>query len=84
MKPRIKLRSLATDNVLLQEILAVVKTAKQRALVVSLLQRYGAKRVSDLFPHQVKPFAEELKLVLYGKAPDPSNSVLDPTMMEIK
>ncbi len=84
MRPKIKLRPLTTDNVLLQEILAVVKTAKQQTLVVSLLQRYGAKRVSDLFPHQVKPFLTELKLVLCGKAPDPSDSVLDPSMMEIK
>ncbi len=84
MRPKIRIRPLATDNVQLNEVLTLVKTAKQQALVVSLLQRYGAKRVSDLFPPQVKPFAEELKRVLRGEAPDPRDSVLDSTMMEIR
>lgn len=84
MKPKIKLRPIITDNVMLQSALAGVKTSDQMELVVALLHRYGAKKVSDLFPRQVPQFANELKLVLSQQAPDPNDSVLNPTMMEIK
>lgn len=84
MKPKIKLRPLVTDNVAIKEVIDTAVTVKQREQVMALLQRYGAKRVSDLFPNQVKPFTTELKAVLSGKAPNPNDSVLDPSMMEIR
>lgn len=84
MRPKIKLRPITTDNVTIKEVIDAAKTAQQRAQVVALLQRHGVKRVSDLFPYQVTPFVRELKLVLNHKTPDPHDSVLDPSMMEIR
>ena len=85
MIPKIKLRTLTTtDNVLLQAALTGAKTARQMEMVVALLQRYGASKLPDLFPRQVLPFTTELKAVLSGRAPDPHDSILDPTMMEIR
>ena len=89
MRPKIKLRTLTTTdnallNALLQSTLAEIKTAKQMGLVITLLHRYGVSKPDDLLPKQVSPFTTELKAVLAGQAPDPSDSILDPTTMEIR
>lgn len=85
MRPRIKLRTnTIQDNVLLQSALTDVKTGAQANLVIALLHRYGVSRPADLLPEQVAPFTTELKAVLSGQAPDQHDSILDPTMMEIR
>lgn len=85
MRPRIKLRSnIIIAAVTLQMVLGTVKTGAQANLVITLLHRYGVSRPTDLLPEQVTPFTTELKAVLAGKAPDPNDSILDPSMMEMR
>lgn len=57
-------------------ILSTIKTAKQREIVLFLLQRYGTSKVKWLLPEQVSEFTEELHNVLNGKAPHPADSIL--------
>ena len=79
MRPRIR-----KPGANIRDVLRLATTPEQREMVVALLQRYGAKNVVQLHPEQVVLFLEELIAVLNGEAPHPADSVLDPTMMEIR
>lgn len=59
-------------------------TSDQRAIVVALLSRYGVKRIKDLLPEHQERFSVELGQVFAGKAQDPRDSYLDPSMCEIR
>lgn len=84
MRPRIKLRALtSTDQLNLLAVISTVRSTKQMGQVTVLLQRYGVAKLSALLPKQVAPFTTELKAVLADKASDPSDSLLNPTIMEM-
>lgn len=83
MRPRIR-QPVAGVTPDLRAVLNTARTAGQQEIVRMLLQRYGVTRPADLPPNQVTPFATELRAVLAGTAPHPADSVLDPTMVEVR